>query len=62
MLRQLVILLPAAFLLARVGLEAVWLAFPIAELVALVASILLYLRLYKQVICPLGQDERLAAE
>ncbi len=61
-LRQLVILLPAAFLLSRVGLNAVWFAFPIAELFALAASIVLYLRLYKQVICPLGQEGGTAAE
>ena len=38
-MRQLVVLLPAAWLLARTGrLELVWLAFPIAELVALAMS------------------------
>ena len=38
-IRQLVVLLPAAWLLAQTGrLELVWLAFPIAELVALAMS------------------------
>jgi Na+-driven multidrug efflux pump len=38
--RQLVVLLPAAYLLSRTGrLELVWLAFPIAEFVAFLLSI-----------------------
>ena len=37
--RQLVVLLPAAWLLAQTGrLELVWLAFPIAELMSLLMS------------------------
>ena len=45
-LRQLVILLPAAFLLSLIGLEAVWFSFPIAEVASLLASLVLYRRLY----------------
>lgn len=49
LLRQLVILVPAAWLLARVfgEVNAVWWAFPIAECVSLVVSIFLYIRLYR---------------
>jgi len=57
LLRQLVVLLPCAFVLSRVGgLAAVWFAFPIAELFSMTASILLYARLYRNVIRPLGED------
>lgn len=47
-LRQLIILLPAAYLLSFAGLSYVWYAFPIAEVVALVAAILLYVGLVKK--------------
>lgn len=45
-LRQLVILVPAAFLLANLSLEAVWYAFPISDGIALFVSIILFVRLY----------------
>ena len=44
MLRQLVILMPAAYLLSRVGVDFVWYAFPIAEVFSLGASVLLLIR------------------
>lgn len=47
-LRQLVVLLPAAYLLSFAGLSYVWYAFPIAEVVALAAAILLYVGLVKK--------------
>lgn len=47
-LRQLVILLPAAFMLSYAGLTYVWYAFPIAEGAALLAAILLYVNLLKK--------------
>ena len=47
LLRQIVILLPAAFMLSKVGLDAVWYAFVIAEVVSLIASILIYRSVYK---------------
>ena len=38
--RQLVVLLPAAYLLSRTGrLELVWLSYPIAEIVSLLLSV-----------------------
>ena len=47
LLRQLVILLPSAYLLSKISLRAVWFAFPIAEIFSLTASILFY-RLIKK--------------
>ncbi len=53
-LRQLVILVPSAFLLAQtMQVENVWFAFPIAEIFSLLASIFLYVRLYRKTIKPL---------
>ncbi len=53
-LRQLVILLPAAFILAKVGgLEAVWWSFPIAEVASGSVSMFYLIRIYKNVIRPL---------
>jgi Na+-driven multidrug efflux pump len=53
--RQLVILLPVAYLMARYthSIEAVWWAFPIAEFTHLILAALLMLRLYKNKIKPL---------
>ncbi len=53
-LRQLVVLVPAAFLLAQtMQVQNVWFAFPIAETFSLLASILLFARLYRKTIRPL---------
>ena len=56
--RQLVVLLPAAYLLARLGMQTgndtlVWYAFPIAEIASLTTTLILYRRLYKNVIAPI---------
>ena len=52
--RQLVVLLPAAYLLSLTGgLSAVWWAFPIAELMSLDTTLFSFLRIYKQKIKPL---------
>ena len=49
--RQLIVLLPAAYLLSLTGdVNAVWWAFPIAEVMSLCISTLLYIRTYKNVI------------
>lgn len=47
-LRQLVVLLPAAFLLSKIGLTSVWFAFPTAEIVSLAASVIIFMRLYQR--------------
>ena len=52
--RQLLALLPAAYLLSLSGnVNLVWWAFPIAELVSFLATLILFLRLYRQKIKPL---------
>ncbi len=49
--RQLVVLVPAAYLLSLTGKVAnVWWAFPIAEVMSLTVSVLLFVRLYKTMI------------
>ena len=54
-IRQLVILLPVAWLLSLTGrLELVWLAFPIAEFFAVLLSIVFLRRVIRQVIDPLA--------
>ncbi len=47
LLRQLILILPAAYFLSKMGLLYVWYAFPIAEIISCVVSILIYLHLYK---------------
>jgi len=59
-LRQLVILLPAAFLLSKIGLDYVWFAFPIAESFALVISILMFMYVYKNHIKHLAPTDKKA--
>ena len=58
LVRQLGVLLPVAFLLSRIhGLDAVWWAFPIAELFSLTLSVLFLRRVYKREIAPLRLPE-----
>ncbi len=54
-LRQLVVILPVAYFLAKLGLGYVWYAFPIAELVSFIASLVLYYVLYQKQIRTLEQ-------
>ena len=52
--RQLIVLLPAAYLLSLTGqVNAVWWAFPIAELMSLTATVILFVRIYRQKLRPL---------
>ena len=52
--RQLIVLLPAAYLLSLTGdVHAVWWSFPIAELVSLVITLLLYGKIYRSKIKPM---------
>ena len=46
-MRQLVVLLPAAFILGKISLSYLWYAFPIAEVFALVAALLFFMNLVK---------------
>lgn len=52
--RQLVVLVPAAYLLSMTGnVNAVWWAFPIAEVVSMVLALLFFGRIYRKKISPL---------
>ncbi len=49
--RQLVVLIPVAYLFSLTGnLNMVWYAFPIAEIMSVIVSIALFIRIYKKVI------------
>lgn len=54
-MRQLVVLIPAAWLLSKIGLQMVWWAFPIAEVASLAVTIFLFIRLYNTQIKNLGK-------
>ncbi len=55
-MRQLVVLIPAAYILAKVGgLNAVWWAFPIAEAMSLTVSACFLMNIYKKIIQPLPE-------
>ena len=57
MLRQLVVLLPVAFIFSKIwGLDAVWIALPLAECVALVVTILFWRKVYRNEIKPLYEN------
>ncbi len=54
--RQMVVLLPAAYLLSLTGdVNAVWWAFPIAEIMSLAVTFTCFMRIYKRQIKPLYQ-------
>lgn len=51
LIRQIVVLLPAAYLLSLLGdVNYVWWAFPIAEIASLIVSTICYIRIYRNVI------------
>ena len=55
--RQLVVLLPAAYLLSLTGrVQNVWWSFPIAELVSMLITILFLVKIYKGVIRHIGEE------
>lgn len=59
MARQLVVLLPAAYILAGFGeVNFVWWAFPIAELMSLAMTVYFMIRIYQTVIRDLSHDIR----
>jgi len=60
--RQLVALVPAAWLLARLtgDVTAVWWSFPIAELVSISLSVSLFVLVYRTRIRPLGSAPSVA--
>ena len=59
--RQLVVLIPAAYLLSETGvLDNVWWAFPIAEFASLIASTASYVYVYKKIIVHVGEEKEAA--
>lgn len=59
MARQLVVLLPAAYLLSLTGrLELVWWSFPIAEVMSLTVSALLFTHLYRKLLRPMFRENQ----
>ena len=55
-MRQLVVLVPAAYILAQLGgLDAVWWSFPIAEGMSLLVSVICLVNIYKKIIKPLPE-------
>ena len=58
LMRQLVVLLPAAFLLSLTGdVHAVWWSFPIAEVVSMATSLFFFARIYRQRIKPMFSEK-----
>ena len=54
--RQLVVLIPVAFLLSRLGDAAVvWWAFPIAEIMSMIATVVFFVIVYKQIISKISE-------
>ena len=55
--RQLLVLLPAAYLLSLLGnVNYVWWAFPIAEIVSLSLTVLFFIRINKKIISHIGEN------
>ena len=52
--RQIVVLIPAAWLLAKTGsVVNVWWSFPISEVISLVISVVLFRKLYREIVSPM---------
>lgn len=61
--RQLAVLVPVAYLLSRLGkVDFVWWAFPVAEVVAFVMTIIFVLKIYQKVIRHIGSGHRESAD
>lgn len=56
-LRQLIIILPLAYVLSKIGLVYVWWAFPIAEIIACTVSILVFVNTYNTKLKYLGKKD-----
>ena len=52
-LRQLIVLLPSAYLLSFISLEAIWYSFPIAEVIAFMVTLVMIKRVYDVEIKPM---------
>ncbi len=62
LIRQLIVLLPAAYLLSKLGnVDYVWWSFPIAEIVALMLSAFFLNRIYHKIIKYIGEGKEINA-
>ena len=53
--RQLIVLIPVAWLLSRAGLETTWWSFPIAEVVSLTVCLILYRKVDREILSRLDE-------
>ena len=54
--RQLVVLVPVAYILARIGgLDLIWWCFPVAEMMSLCVTAFFLVRIYNKVIKPIPE-------
>ena len=54
--RQLVVLIPVAYILAQFGrIELVWWSFPIAEIMSVVVSSMFFVRIYKKIVSKISE-------
>ena len=54
--RQLVVLVPVAFILSKIGgLSLIWWCFPIAEIMSLAVTSFFLIRIYKRIIAPIPE-------
>ena len=57
-MRQLVVLIPAAYILSKIGgLHVVWWAFPIAEVISFIVSMAFLIRIYKTIISKIPEGK-----
>lgn len=57
-MRQLFVLIPAAYILARIGgLHMVWWSFPIAEVISFAVSVTFLVRIYQMIIKKIPNEE-----
>ena len=62
-MRQIVVLIPAAILLAQLGnVDYVWWSFPIAEVMSAAATTFFFNRIYKNIISKIGIEEEVPGE
>lgn len=53
--RQIIVLLPAAWLLSKIGVNAVWWAFPISETVSIIVCLFLFAKCNRELLRPLDE-------
>jgi len=62
MSRQLVVLLPAAYILGRIGgVDLVWWSFPIAEVMSMAATLFFYIRIRRKIINKMPEEDPVPA-